>query len=219
MNLAAPLLVVFSYLLGSFPTAYLAGRSMKGIDIREYGSGNVGASNVSVHVSRLAFLAVGPFDFLKGMVPAWAARRLDLSLEVGVMAGLAAMVGHSWSLYLGFKGGRGISVGLGTMAMIAPLEFLLVLFILALAVLMKNVPLGIGIGMASSPLLAWLLKEPAPVMAGCGALALLTFAKRLLANWEPLRGPKREAIINRLLFDRDIRDREEWIKRLPSERR
>jgi glycerol-3-phosphate acyltransferase PlsY len=135
------------------------------------------------------------------------------------MAGLAAMAGHSWSLYLGFKGGRGISVGLGVMAMIAPLEFLLVLFILALAIIMKNVPLGVGIGMASSPFLAWLLKEPAPATAGCGALALLTFAKRLLANREPLREPKSEILLNRLLFDRDVRDREEWIKRLHSERR
>jgi hypothetical protein len=54
------------------------------------------------------------------------------------------------------------------MAMIAPLEFLLLLAILALAIIMKNVPLGVGIGMASSPLLAWLLKEPAPATAGVG---------------------------------------------------
>ena len=60
---------------------------------------------------------------------------------------------------------------------------------------------------------------PALVTAGCGALALLTFAKRLLANREPLREPKSEILLNRLLFDRDVRDREEWIKRVPSERR
>ena len=110
-------LVVSAYLVGSIPSAYLIGRLIAGIDIREYGSGNVGASNVSVHVGKKWVVPIALFDvFAKGFLPVYAggSMLLDLGSTTQAIAALAAMCGHNWPIFLKFSGGRGISVGIGS---------------------------------------------------------------------------------------------------------
>jgi len=104
----AILIVVLGYLLGSIPLAYIAGRLLKGIDLRQYGSGTVSGSGVYQHVAKWAIVAVGLFDIAKAAFPTWLGLELGLGLSVALAAGLAAVVGHNWPLYLGFKGGRGL---------------------------------------------------------------------------------------------------------------
>ncbi len=126
--IATILLIAGAYLLGALPIAYYVGRAAKGIDIRKYGSGNVGTSNVSTHVGRRWIVPLIAFDILvKGMLPVVIASRhfLDLGIGVEVGAGTASIVGHNWSVWIKFSGGRGMATVLGV---IAALHYPLVLF-------------------------------------------------------------------------------------------
>ncbi|GEM_PF-107621 len=123
---ATVLLISGSYLLGALPSAYLLARVVRGIDIREYGSGNVGISNFSVHVGNLWAVPVVLFDiFIKGMLPVVLASDKVLGLGTGVEAGagIASILGHNWSVWLKFTGGRGMATVLGV---VAPLHYPLV---------------------------------------------------------------------------------------------
>ena len=108
--------VALAYLIGSIPMAYVLGRVTKRIDIRSYGSGNAGASNVWVHLGKRFALPLGAFDiFVKGAFPVYLARELGTGPWVTAMAGLATVAGHNWSLYLKLTGGRGVTVALGVL--------------------------------------------------------------------------------------------------------
>ena len=210
--------VMASYLWGSIPTAYIAGRLVAGIDIRQYGSGNVGGSNVWQHVGRVAFAIVGPFDFLKGLLPVLLVGYLDLPTGWVVAAGLAATCGHAWSIYLGFTGGRGLSTSLGVMAILAPWVFLTMLACAAFGHFTKTLALSIGVAMAISPLLAWMYRHSPEAIVACAGLAGLIFIKPILANDPHLstHGDWRRVLLYRILYDRDIADAEDWIKRKPG---
>src|SRR5947207_9147515 len=99
--------LVFGYLVGSIPTAYIIARFIKGIDIRTVGSGNVGGSNVAIQVGRLPSLATVLFDMIKGALVVAILRSAGLSHTAQMAAGIAAVVGHNWPLWLRCVGGRG----------------------------------------------------------------------------------------------------------------
>ncbi len=102
-----------SYLLGSIPSGYLAGRWVSGIDLREMGSGSTGATNVLRHVGKRPALAVFLIDVSKGIVSIIIARNLLLDDSVQVAAGIAALSGHIWPVWLKWKGGKAVATGLG----------------------------------------------------------------------------------------------------------
>ena len=97
------LTIIGAYLLGAVPAAYLVARWARGIDLRQYGSGNVGAANVITTVSKRWGISVVIFDLLKGMVVVYVARWIGLDIVQQVAAGLAAIIGHNWSVFLGFS--------------------------------------------------------------------------------------------------------------------
>lgn len=108
-------LVIFAYLLGSFPSAYVAGRIRKGLDIRRHGTGNVGATNTLLIAGPVFAILVYIVDLLKGLVPVLMARSIigtDLSMG---LAGFAAILGHDFSIFLGFSGGKGVATTTGVM--------------------------------------------------------------------------------------------------------
>ena len=113
-------LILAGYLLGSFPTGYLVGKALKNKDVRTYGSGRIGAANV------LRIMGFGPFvfvfcvDFAKGFAPAWAAGQFFAIPFAQESIALATLVGHSWSIFIGFSGGRGVATGLGGLYAIMP---------------------------------------------------------------------------------------------------
>jgi glycerol-3-phosphate acyltransferase PlsY len=109
------LLLLFGYLLGSIPSGYLAGKWIKGIDLRDYGSGTVSGSMVWEHVAKWAVVPVGLFDIFKGALPTWLVLRLDLGEVAAMLIGFAAIIGHNWPVYLNFQGGRGFSPFLGVL--------------------------------------------------------------------------------------------------------
>ncbi len=111
--LTSLLLLAIGYLLGSTPSGYLAGRWLKGIDLRECGSGSTGATNVLRNVGKGPALVVFLVDVGKGTLAVLLARSFGLNDWLQVLAGLAALAGHIWPLWLGWKGGKAVATGLG----------------------------------------------------------------------------------------------------------
>ncbi len=107
------LMLAFGYLLGSMPTGYLAGKWIAGIDLRLKGSGSTGATNVLRHVGKWPALIVFLLDVIKGAIPVVVARSFGLNDYWQVVAGLAALIGHIWPVWLGWKGGKAVATGLG----------------------------------------------------------------------------------------------------------
>ncbi len=216
----AVLVVLFGYLLGSISSAYLAGRWLKGIDLRHYGSHTVSGTGVYQHVAKWAIVMVGLFDIGKGALPTWLGLRLSLGLPVALAAGLAAVVGHNWPLYLGFQGGRGLGTMTGVLLVVFPWGVLWLLVTLGLGRLLRYTAFAALGGVATLPLLSWLAGQPNPVNEGCAVMLLITVAKRLEANRLPLPPPglqRRRVLLYRLLLDRDVGPREPWTERGPTD--
>lgn len=222
MTLQLVLLVTVGYLLGSIPTAYLAGRWLRGIDVRRFGSGTVSGSMVYEHVARWAVVPVGLFDMGKAALPAWLATLLGLGLPMAAAAGLAAVVGHNWPLFLRFKGGRGLGCFLGVLLVIFPWGFPWLLAFLAVGWrLGDSAPWALA-GLATLPLFAHVIDGPSVVAPLAAAMLALTLLKRLEANGRPLppaSAERRQVILRRLFYDRDIAAHSEWIRRKPEDDR
>ncbi len=144
----ALLIFFIAYLFGSIPTAIIAGKLLKGIDIREHGSGNAGATNVLRVLGWKAGIVVLLIDMLKGFVPVfWLAPMLNTAPEYTVyfqiLAAIAAIVGHIWTVFAGFKGGKGVGTSAGVFLGLAPVPLLsaLAVFIIVVA-LTRYVSLG-----------------------------------------------------------------------------
>ena len=105
--------LILGYLLGSIPSGWLAGRWLKGIDLRELGSGSTGATNVLRQVGKGPALVVFLIDVGKGAAAVLIARALGLGDWIQVLTGLTALAGHIWPVWLGFKGGKAVATGLG----------------------------------------------------------------------------------------------------------
>ncbi len=110
MNL---LILLLGYLLGSFPSGYLAGRIIKGIDIRSIGSGSTGATNVLRHIGKRAAIAVFLIDVSKGIISILLAKYFLLNDSWQVTVGLSALFGHIWPVWLKWRGGKAVATGLG----------------------------------------------------------------------------------------------------------
>ncbi|MBF8267406.1 MAG: plsY [Dehalococcoidia bacterium] len=212
--------VLLAYLVGSIPMAYVLGRAMRGIDIRHYGSGNVGASNVWTHVARWVAIPLGAFDiFFKGAFPVYLAQRLDTGLWVAVAAGLAAVAGHNWSLYLKLTGGRGITVAMGVLFILSWQVLAASLLVATGGLIFRNSALWVGIAVVLMPVWSVGFREPLPVTVLCICLVAIVALKRVMGN----RGTAvpglrwRDVLLPRLLYDRDIASRDEWVRRAPPE--
>ena len=117
MPLSIAVSIICSYLLGAIPTGYLAGRILKGIDIRQHGSKNMGATNVMRTLGKGPGIAVLLIDILKGILPLVVFANvfgLDQPLVL-VAIGVMSVIGHNWTVFLGFKGGKGVATSLGVL--------------------------------------------------------------------------------------------------------
>ena len=217
--LPSALLIAAAYLLGSIPTAYLAGRWLKGIDIRRYGSGTVSGGTVYEQVAHWAVIPVGLFDVAKAALPAWLGLRLGLGLPVAAAAGMAAAVGHNWPIFLRFVGGRGLGCFLGILLVVLPWGIPWLLGFMAIGRLLGSSAEWALASVALLPFFAYLV-DGSPVAVCLGAaMLLLTIAKRLEANRRPLPPPgpeRRRVLLRRLVFDRDIASHQDWLARRPT---
>lgn len=115
-------LILVAYLLGSTPTSFLLARQLKGIDLRSWGSGNLGATNLYRAAGLAPALLCTLVDVGKGFVPAWVFPRFDGSADpqLALAYGLAAIVGHIFSIWVRFRGGKGVATGAGVFLALAP---------------------------------------------------------------------------------------------------
>jgi len=122
MMITITLLVLFSYFLGSVPTGYLIAKHVMHIDIREHGSGNPGAANVYRIVGKWAGVSTFLIDALKGFIPVCLARYFcPESYWVAIACGVIAILGHMWTIYLKFRGGKGVATSAGVFAALLPI--------------------------------------------------------------------------------------------------
>lgn len=151
------LVILLGYLLGSIPFAYIMGRAVRGIDIRQ--SGNAGALSVMRGVGTAASFAVLALDMSKGLLAVAAGRWLNIPSIFIFAAGFAAVIGHCWPIFIGFRGGGAIATTLGVLLGLAPRELGISFAIIVASVLVtSNCRFGAGVGLALLPLFIWLFR-------------------------------------------------------------
>ena len=201
--------VVAAYLLGATPFAYLAGRVLKGIDIRKFGSGNVGATNVLRTLGKAPGIAVLLLDMAKGVLavtvlPMIAMRFMSPEMPVSpellkVLCGIAAIAGHIWTVFLRFKGGKGVATTVGVFFGLTWLSMLIAVGVFVLVVYVTrfisvgSIMLGVAIVVSNI-----VLKQPLEYIVFSAAVAALIVythrsnIKRLLSGTENKLGRKAE---------------------------
>jgi len=214
-------LYIYSYLIGSVPTAYIIGKLVKGVDLRHSGSGNVGASNLYQVAGKRWLAPLGLFElFVKGGSSIWIGQYvigLDRSSMVLMAAPLLTVAGNNWSIFLRFQGGRGVAVAFGTLMALSPL--LLGAFA-AVAMggwaVTRSSGVWVLIALALLPLWATVSGGPASLTVYCACLVALIVLKRLLSNWTgfPRDISRKKVLCNRLFLDRDLDDRADWVRRV-----
>ena len=154
--------VIIAYLIGSIPFGYLIVRGKLGDDVRQSGSGGTGATNVSRRAGRAAGVFTLVLDALKGVIAVLVARTVFAGVGpyadwLAAAAGIAAIVGHIFPVWLGFRGGKGVATGVGVFFILAPVALLCagVLFV-AIVALTRYVSLGSIIAAVTIPLFVWL---------------------------------------------------------------
>ena len=233
------LLFVYSYLIGSVPTAYIIGRLVKGIDIREYGSGNVGGSNVFQHVGRRWLIPLGLFEvFVKGASPVWLGiALLDASVEgpSGVwtanflmgfdrstpalaIASLLSIAGHNWPIFLKFQGGRGVGTAAGGLFGMAFYQLWIFIAVGLPGYFFRRSAVMVLLSFLLLPLWTVLLGQSVVVIWYCFGMIGIIVLRRLTANGKPqVPGySTTKVLFNRLVRDRDVDSRDEWVNREPT---
>lgn len=152
--------LIAAYLLGSIPTAYLVTRWFKKQDIRQLGSGNVGAHNVFQQVGAAAGIAVCLFDALKGAAAVILASQLfDAPFAFVLLAGLNVVIGHIWPVFLKFSGGGGLAATVGVFAVLLTREMAIAFGLTAVFfVLSRNPIFSLSLSLSSIPVSVWLLE-------------------------------------------------------------
>ena len=231
---AATLIALWAvaYLIGALPVSYLLGRALGGIDLRQHGSGNVGASNFASQMGRKWWLPIAATDMARGAGPLLVGQyALGLS-DTGwwlTPTPLFTILGNTWSPFLRFTGGRSVGVWAGGILGISPPFFALgvVLYVTGWRVTRRSAEWLLAV-MIALPLIAMAWPEPWLLVGGSEQLAVyaaagagLILLKRLASNGQqaPPGVPRGTVMLNRLLRDRDIADREEWLARTAEQPR
>jgi glycerol-3-phosphate acyltransferase PlsY len=169
------LVVIIGYVFGSLPTAYLVGHFLKGKDIRQIGDENAGAANVYRELGPAAGILVGVIDAAKGAAAVLIAQAANMSQVVVLFAGAAAVIGHNWPVFLGFRGGRGVSTTIGILLVLVTIPILiLALPTILILVLRRNVTPSMAFLFIVLPFVDWWLKVPGALVAYGIALPALT---------------------------------------------
>lgn len=194
------LLLVASYLLGAVPTSYIVGRLARGIDLREHGSCNLGATNAFRVLGWRLALPILIVDILKGwgptfLFPLWDASPPGWALAYGGMA----VIGHVFSVFVRFRGGKGVATGAGVFLALAPAAALASFVVWAVTVyLTRIVSLASLLGALTLPITVWVVEGDTPVLRVAVALAVFVYyshranIRRLVRGEEPKISRPRE---------------------------
>ncbi|HZV79999.1 MAG TPA: glycerol-3-phosphate 1-O-acyltransferase PlsY [Candidatus Binatus sp.] len=198
MTIADALLIVAAYFIGSIPFGVIVGRALFGVDPRNVGSGNIGAANALRAMGMWGAILTLLGDIIKGSVPTALAVYVLHSAPLAVaLVGLATIIGHNWSIFLHFEGGKGVATGLGVLVVLsfwAALAWAVVF--LATALISRFASLSSMLATASAPITLFFLRAPWPYVA-YGVITLLMVLwrhqaniGRLMAGTEPRIGQK-----------------------------
>lgn len=171
--------ILAGYLIGSIPFALIVARC-RGTDLRQVGSGNLGAANVMRASGVAAGVLVAALDMAKGAASVWLAARVSDGAELPAAAGLAAIIGHIYPIWLRFHGGKGVATACGVFSVLTPLAVPPALAIFAATVwLTKYISLGSVLASIALPPIAYALGSPAPaVLAAAAAAVIIVFRHR-----------------------------------------
>ncbi|MDR1835082.1 MAG: glycerol-3-phosphate 1-O-acyltransferase PlsY [Fusobacteriaceae bacterium] len=154
----ALLFVVIAYFMGSIPSGVWIGKYFKGIDIREHGSKNTGTTNAYRVLGARFGMLVLVMDALKGFLPPFLASRCGVSGNILVIIGLTAIIGHTLSCFLGFKGGKGVATSLGVFLFLIPrVTFILLIIFIVTVFISRYISLGSILCAGLLPILTWFL--------------------------------------------------------------
>ena len=213
-------LVVCSFIVGSIPTSYIAGRLLHGIDIRRYGSGNVGSSNIMQISGKRLGLMIGIFDaFCKGTVPIILVRYLYPEPWLIIAMCVALVAGHNWSIFLKFTGGRGVATTIGVVFGLFMWKEILLLTVVMGGigkVLSRDMSAWTLCAMILLPILALIFNQPLEYVYVTIAMSCVMLLKRLTGNFERIDAKKHSLLLVlccRIIWDRDVPDRETWMRR------
>ena len=220
MDMNSIIIIIFSFLIGSIPSAYLVGKKLKNIDLTQKGSRNTGVSNLTQNTTLYTSLPVIFFDLIiKGFLPIFLCSDLIFSLDIitKILCGIVSLIGHNWSIFLNFKGGRGIATLVGIILALDYNLFVIFTGIIAIGFLfspIKDSALWWIISIICTPLYTIILGLTIELTLFTFMLSFVIILKRLLSNKEETKTKTSiNLILLRLFFDRDIYDRKKWINR------
>jgi len=185
------LVTIFAYLLGSIPSGFIVG-ILAGVDVRDAGSGNIGATNVARVLGKGRGLLTLVADMAKGFVPVFIAQRLGMSDLALALVASAGFLGHLFPVFLKFQGGKGVATAFGALLALAPPATLVLILVFGVAVLWSHrVSLGSISAALAAPIALWAFSYSVELVvmgAFLGAMVILRHRdniKRLLAGNEP----------------------------------
>jgi glycerol-3-phosphate acyltransferase PlsY len=175
-----PLVIFLGYLIGSVPFALLVARHIGAADLRQIGSGNLGAANVLRTSGVRAGILVAALDIAKGAASVLLAIRLSPDAAAPAAAGLAAIIGHVYPVWLRFRGGKGVATACGVFLVLTPFALIPAMMLFVLTVwATRYVSLGSVLASLTLPAVAYATGSPGPtVLAACAAAALILFRHR-----------------------------------------
>ncbi|MGH7759729.1 MAG: glycerol-3-phosphate acyltransferase [Candidatus Dormibacteria bacterium] len=194
---------VGAYFLGGVPTGWIVGR-LAGVDLRQVGTGKIGTSNLFHTVGLLPAAVVGPIQFLQGMAPVLVAVLLKAPAWVAAGAGLCAVIGNGWPIYLQYHGGRGVASSTGAVALWSwpGIGYVLVMVIVGGA--LRRSALGVLLAFIGLPVVLWLTGAPSAYAVTAVGVAICLLLRRFegyhLGPREP--GEESDGWASRLLYDR-----------------
>ena len=199
------LAIICAYLIGSVPSGYIAGRVRKGIDIREVGSRNIGAMNVFYKVGFVEGMLVLTVDIGKGAAAVALARWLGVPMVAELLAGMAAVIGHGFPVFLKFRGGRGGATCIGILAFLMPWGIPYYIGIFGLGLLLTRYPtLSYSVAFLCVPFIAWLIYDSVELVAfgiGILILPLIKYIPRI-KEMRATGGSWRQVVLRKNLKDR-----------------
>jgi glycerol-3-phosphate acyltransferase PlsY len=181
--------IVIAYLLGGIPFGFLLVKFTKGADVRESGSGNIGATNVLRTTGRAAGVATLVLDIAKGYVAVWLAAKLTADApEWTSLAALAVMAGHAYPVFLKFQGGKAVATFIGAFAYLTPLPLAAVLLLfIAVVAATRYISAGSIVAAAAFPFGVWMILHPPMQVTAAAFIAGAFIVYRHKSNWARLR--------------------------------
>jgi glycerol-3-phosphate acyltransferase PlsY len=197
--------ITIAYLIGSIPTAYITGRLVKGFDIRQVGTRNMGAMNVFYQIGFLAGLMVLAIDIGKGAAVVALARLMGTPEIIQLLAGASAVIGHGFTIFLNFRGGRGGATCIGVLAYLMPWGIPIYLAVFGAGLLFTRFPtFSYSLALVSFPFIAWLMYHDGTLVVYSILLLLLPAIKYIprIKEMRDKAGSWRHVLLRRGLKDR-----------------